>query len=80
MIYNIDSIRDAASDILGWTGTVMAVSFPFLDGLQQWAQTIGAIGGVILLWITIVGKLRQNEIKKIEIKKLKKEIEDETDL
>jgi hypothetical protein len=76
MIHNVDNLKESISDVIGWGGTIMAVSFPLLDGLQQWAQTLGACGGVVLLFITIINKVRDSRIKKLEIKKLEKEIND----
>lgn len=57
---------DIKTDIIGFCGTIMAVSFPMLSALKDWLQIAGAVGGIVLIVYSI-------QHKRMEINKLKNE-------
>jgi len=44
---------------MGWLGTLLAVVLPSLNQLLTVVQIVGAIGGAILAWITVVTAWRK---------------------
>lgn len=64
-----DKTVEATWTIDGVLGAIMSVIFPLLDYLNPMLQTLGALGGLILLAFTIKHKIVQIKIDKKKLNK-----------
>ena len=61
------------SDLLGWIGVLTSIISPYIDAITTVGKLVGAVGGIILVILSLYLKLLQ--IKKIKNEKDNSDIE-----
>lgn len=67
-----DIIKDLCSDLLGGTGVSIMFTISMLEQLTEVVKLFGAIGGLVLVYVSIKYKIELIKEKKLETQKKKR--------